>query len=178
MHTILNYEYLHINIHFHIFIKNDIFDGIGCLIRQRRSTLDQTEVSWLRRRRTPYSVWIFLLRDCIATQLLSGEINRSETQFQMLRKDLPEPRRKAPDEVVNSTMRDDDGVTEAARLCTRDSTNRASHTHSSLHSHSTSSWEVRGRRRWSHFCQQQPVGNIVAKKCVSALLKTFSLQSP
>lgn len=149
------------------------FDGIGCLIRQRRSTLHQTEVSWLRRRRTPYSVWIFLLRDCIATQLLSG----SETQFQMLRKDLPEPRRKAPDEVVNSTMRDDDGVTEAARLCTRDSTNRASHTHPSLHSHSTSSWEVRGRRRWSHFCQQQLVGNIIAKKCVSALHKTFSLQS-
>lgn len=99
----------------------------------------------------------------------------------MLRKDLPEPRRKAPDEVVNSTMRDDDGVTEAARLCTRDSTNRASHTHSSLHSHSTSSWEVRGRKRWSYFCQQQPLGNIIAKKCVSALHKnllvTVSLKS-
>lgn len=114
---------------------------IGCLISQRTSSLHKTEVSWLHKD-SPLKEFIFyviLLQPIYYRVILTVQRNASDTISNAEEGVAPEPRRKAPDEVVNSTIRDDDGVTGAARLCTRDSTNRASHTHSPLRSHSTSS---------------------------------------
>lgn len=129
-------------------------------------TTSQTEVSWLHKD-SPLKEFIFYViisQSVYYRVILTVQRNASDTISNAEEGVAPEPRRKAPDEVVNSTIRDDDGVTEAARLCTRDSTNRASHTHSSLRSHSSSSWEVRGRRRWGHFSWQQTVGNRNTKR--------------